>query len=249
MSTQCIGSHIVHLIKTDSTNEYVTQLLKSNRPEEGTVFITDHQTHGRGMDTHSWESEPGKNLTFSILLYPHYLPVARQFMLNQVIAVGLSEFVRNKVNEHVTIKWPNDIYIGNKKVCGTLIQSSIISQSFDFVVIGIGLNVNQLHFTSPAPNPVSLQNVTGIEYNLYELLEELCIILDRWYEQLRSGNSRTIRENYLSALYRLNEWYKYSIRENECDARITGISQYGQLILQGTEEKQYVCDIKEVIYL
>jgi BirA family transcriptional regulator, biotin operon repressor / biotin---[acetyl-CoA-carboxylase] ligase len=247
---QIIGSNIVHLSETGSTNEYIIQLLQRSRPDHGTVFITDNQTQGRGMDNNTWESEPGKNLTFSILLYPTFLPVDKQFSLNQAIALGISEFVKSKiVHENVTIKWPNDIYIHNKKVCGTLIQSSIMGQSFDHVVVGIGLNVNQSVFRSTAPNPVSLLNATQQEYDLEALLPELCINLDFRYQQLQSGEPGLIHSEYLSRLYRFNQWNNYSIKGAQFEARITGISEYGQLLLEGKEGKKWVCDVKEVSYL
>jgi len=250
MLQQIIGSSVIHLDETNSTNQFTIQFLKENRPAEGTVFIADNQTQGRGMDTNAWESEPGKNLTFSILLYPDFLPVERQFSLNQAIALGLSEFVRKKVIPGtVTVKWPNDIYINDKKVCGTLIQNSIIGQAFDYVVVGIGLNVNQVHFKNLVPNPVSLQNTTGLLYDLRKLLTELCTLLDIRYQQLKSGGSGSINTHYLSNLYRYNQWYRYSINGSEHEARITGISEYGQLLLENREGRCWVCDVKDVKYL
>jgi BirA family transcriptional regulator, biotin operon repressor / biotin---[acetyl-CoA-carboxylase] ligase len=250
MSNQIIGSQVIHLSETGSTNKYSMQLLKGGRPPEGTIVITDSQTQGRGMDTNTWESEPRKNLTFSIVLYPGFLPVEKQFSLNQAISLGLTDFVSKMVPaEKVTIKWPNDIYINDKKVCGTLIQNSVLGQKFDYVIAGIGLNINQVHFKSLAPNPVSMKNITGLEYNLDTLLNELCRILDNHYRQLKSGDSETIQKQYLSNLYRFNEWQQYSILGTECKARITGIGEYGQLLLQDSKENRYTCDLKEVVYL
>jgi BirA family transcriptional regulator, biotin operon repressor / biotin---[acetyl-CoA-carboxylase] ligase len=247
---QIIGSNIVYLSETGSTNEYLFQLLRETRPGNGSVFITDNQTRGRGTDTNTWESEPGKNLTFSIILYPKFLPVERQFLLNQAIALGISEFVKENVaHERVTIKWPNDIYIEDKKVCGTLIQSSIMGQSFDFVVVGIGLNVNQSVFRSSAPNPVSLLNITRIENDLGILLTQLCKKLDHWYQLVLDGEQTLVKTNYLSTMYRLNEWHRYMIKGANYESRITGISEYGQLILEGRQGKEWVCDVKEVTYL
>jgi BirA family transcriptional regulator, biotin operon repressor / biotin---[acetyl-CoA-carboxylase] ligase len=250
MAEQIIGTRIVHLGETASTNSHVTGILKENRPVEGTVFIADYQTRGRGMDSNSWESEKGKNLTFSILLYPTFLLVEHQFRLNQVLSLGISDFVGEKVKDgKVTIKWPNDIYINDKKVCGTLIQNSVLGYSFDYAVAGIGLNVNQEVFRSPAPNPISLRNVTSMEYDLEETLSALCSAIDKRYAQLISIDPAALTEEYLERLYRYNQWQRFLIKGSEEEARIAGISAFGQLLLVNAGGKEWTCDVKEVRYL
>jgi BirA family biotin operon repressor/biotin-[acetyl-CoA-carboxylase] ligase len=249
MSRQIIGSQILRLTETSSTNEYAVQLIRNKRPAEGIVIRSENQTHGRGMDTNTWESEEGKNLTFSFIIYPRFLAVEKQFILNQAIALALIKFVSQKVPSHrVTVKWPNDIYINEKKVCGILIQNSILGHSIDSVIAGIGLNVNQNLFKSAAPNPISLSMISGINYSLDELLEELCQLLDQRYHQLMSGETDKLNEEYLQNLFRINEWHKFAIRGIECDAKITGISSYGQLMLVDNKSNEFVCDVKEVKY-
>jgi len=246
---QIIGSHHIHLTKTSSTNEYALHLLGNDRPAEGIVIRSDSQSRGRGMDTNTWESEEGKNLTFSFVLYPRFLAAEKQFLLNQAIALAIVELVSLKVPSHkVTVKWPNDIYINEKKVCGILIQNSILGHSFDYVIAGIGLNVNQSSFKSSAPNPVSLSMISGINYSLDELLPEACQLLDKRYHQLMSGETGRLNDEYLAKLYRRDEWHKFAIRGTDCEAKITGISSFGQLILIDDVNTEHVCDIKEVKY-
>jgi len=250
MFSPIIGSKILQLSETESTNSYAVQLLTVNRPVEGSIIDTSCQTRGQGTDTNTWESEVGKNLTFSIILYPDFLRPDHQFTLNQAVALGLTDFVKQKINKHeIRVKWPNDIYTGDKKVCGILIQNSIQGNTFDYSVVGIGLNVNQTVFNSPAPNPVSLSMLSGHDYNLTELLSELCISLDFRYHQLKSGLYDVLNHDYLGSLYRINEWHNYIISGYEYKARITGITVYGQLILERETGRQWICDLKEVKFI
>ncbi|NVO19997.1 MAG: biotin--[acetyl-CoA-carboxylase] ligase [Bacteroidetes bacterium] len=249
MFKQIIGSHVIRLPETASTNLHALRELNSHRPAEGSVYITDNQTQGRGLETNSWESEPGKNLTFSFILYPSFLPVDKQFRLNQCIALGISDFVKQMITDRITVKWPNDIYYRDKKICGTLIQNSVIGSSFDYSVIGIGMNVNQAEFLSEAPNPVSMMNVLGIEQSLENLSLQLFQSLDRRYWQLMNGEFEKLSADYLNNLYRMGEIGKYMIHGIEEEARITGVSNYGHLLLKNVNGKSWSCDLKEVKYL
>lgn len=240
---------IIRLPETESTNTYALQLLSLQRPENGCVIITDHQTKGKGQDTNSWESEKGKNLTFSIILYPDFT-ADQQFIFNKAISIGIYDFLKAELPEHIiTIKWPNDIYIGDKKACGILIQNSIIGNKLDYVVVGIGLNVNQTNFRSNAPNPVSLQMITGIKYDPDIVLEKLLNCIFSRYSQVNPKNKQIIENEYHKALYRLLEWHEYLINNNNVIAMITGTNDYGQLLLETKSGEVLVCDLKEVKFI
>jgi len=241
---------ILSLIETDSTNACAFRLLKDSKPVEGTVIIAENQTQGRGMETNRWESAAGENLTFSMILYPGFLPVEKQFQLTQVISLGISDLVMEKSGAMaVTIKWPNDIYIDDNKVCGILIQNSIQGNHFEYVIAGIGLNVNQAMFPPSIPNPVSLKMATGQHFDLHEILQKLLQKLSSRYDQLRKGDAEGLRLEYLHRLYRNNAHHDYEIKGNRVKARITGISDFGQLMLMDVTGKEYICDLKEVKYL
>jgi BirA family biotin operon repressor/biotin-[acetyl-CoA-carboxylase] ligase len=245
-----IGSSVIRLDKTTSTNAHIIDLLKSSRPDEGLVVTADNQLAGRGQENNTWESEPGKNLTISVLLFPRFLPPDRQILLSMAIALGVYDLVYYKVNSQpVKIKWPNDIYIGDRKVCGLLIQNSVIGNIFEYSVAGIGLNVNQEKFLSDALNPVSIKMVTGREYSLNETLDQLCKWLDSRYSQLRMGDRKGITEEYLSLMYRLNEWRIYEIRGSAAEAKIVGVNNYGHLQLEERNGNRSECDAKEVKFL
>jgi BirA family biotin operon repressor/biotin-[acetyl-CoA-carboxylase] ligase len=245
-----IGSNIIQLETTDSTNTYAFSMLKDERPPDGTVILTYNQTNGKGMDQNKWESEPGKNLTLSIVIYPEFLAPAKQFNLNQAISLGILDFVKSKVSGHVTsIKWPNDIYIGDRKVCGILIQHSILGNGISNSVIGIGLNVNQEVFISDAPNPVSLKMITGNQFELEHCLKELLLMIDIRYSSLEEGKHAELRQEYLSNLYRINQWHAYKVNDIIVRAMISGITEYGQLVIEDESGMECVCDVKEICYI
>ena len=239
----------IHLPETGSTNSYAIELLTKERPAEGCVVVTSHQTRGKGTDTNTWESEKDKNLTFSVILYPAFA-ADQQFVLNKAISLGIYNFLKTELPQSpVSIKWPNDIYIGDKKVCGILIQNSIIGYRFDYVVAGIGLNVNQEVFKSDAPNPVSLRMITQKDYNLDEVLRILLSSIFEKYSLVQQNKGRLIENEYYQAMYRLMEWHPYKINNVQITARITGTSSYGQLMLQTQALQEITCDLKDVKFV
>lgn len=240
---------IIHLPETGSTNNYAVELLTKERPSEGFVVVASHQTKGKGTDTNSWESEINKNLTFSVILYPDFA-ADQQFILNKAISLGIYNFLKTELPQSpVSIKWPNDIYIGDKKVCGILIQNSIIGFKFEYVVVGIGLNVNQEIFISDAPNPVSLKMITKKDYDLDEVLDKLLNSIFQKYSLVQQNQGRLIENEYYQAMYRLMEWQQYKINNVPVTARITGTSPYGQLLLQTQTLQELTCDLKEVKFV
>jgi BirA family biotin operon repressor/biotin-[acetyl-CoA-carboxylase] ligase len=223
-------------------------LLSQQRPPEGYVVITDNQTQGKGLETNSWESEVGKNLTFSIILYPDFA-AEQQFTLNKAISLGIYDFLQNKIGKvNVSVKWPNDIYIDDKKVCGILIQNSLIGNRFDYTIVGIGLNVNQSIFLSDAPNPVSMKMITGIDYNIEELLEKLLKAILLRYSQVKTLPKK-IGQDYQNALYRFMEWHYFEVKKNRIFGRIRGTNEYGQLLIETENKPVLICDLKEIKFL
>ena len=244
-----IGGNKIRLEQTDSTNMYLLRLMETERPEEGTVISAGYQTAGRGAESNAWESEAGKNLTFSFVLYPDFLAAEAQFTLNKFISLGITDYLRNIVDKPVSIKWPNDIYIGNKKIAGILIQNGIQGNRFQFAVIGIGLNVNQDVFAGDAPNPVSIRMITGRSHDLDLVLDVLCGTIDKRYRQLINGEIPAIDRDYLGLLYRYGEKALYEINGKKVEARITGVSKYGRLQLEVPSQRIIECDMKEVVFI
>jgi BirA family biotin operon repressor/biotin-[acetyl-CoA-carboxylase] ligase len=230
-----------------STNNYAaTQLLTKSLPE-GFVFVADSQVGGRGQASTVWESEPNKNLTFSILLYPEFLEIRRQFELSKAVSLGVADFLREKT-DHVTIKWPNDIYIGKGKVAGILIENSIRIDKISSCIVGIGLNINQRLFASNAPNPVSLSQITGKVYDLKELLDHLCLKIDARYRQLRNRDFRQIDEEYTEVLFQRCCWSSYSDENDVFEGKILGVDNIGRLMIETRAGKINKYHFKEVIF-
>ena len=252
MNQQVIGSHIIEIEQTTSTNTDTANLLRSKKPADGTVIIAYKQTAGRGQDQNQWESEPFLNLTFSILLYPLFLNPGDQFQLSKTISLGIIDYLKTILPDYhdsIKIKWPNDIYVQDKKICGILIQNSITGNYLSDSIVGIGLNVNQTVFKSDAPNPVSISNLTHTEINLKECLSNLCKSLDHRYDQLVNIGYQQIEQDYLDSLYRFGQWGKYKVNNNIVIAKIKGVSEFGQLLLQDKDRNDHICNIKEVAYL
>ena len=243
-----IGIETVRLKEVDSTNRFIMDWLTREKPEEGTLVITDYQTAGKGMDGARWESESGQNLTFSFVLYPTFLAPEAQFYLNKTISLGLADLLAELLPERddVRIKWPNDIYIGDHKVAGTLIQNGIKGSVFDYAVIGIGLNVNQVSFLGDATNPVSLRIATGRNFDLEEVLLKTLAKIENRYESLKREYKQCIDEDYLKLLFRMRQIAGYNYKGNSIKAKITGVNRYGQLILEIPGEKIIECDLKEI---
>ena len=244
-----LKARIIRLSKAKSTNSYAIEILSKDHPEEGSVFITDNQTQGKGTDTNTWESEKGKNLTFSLILYPT-LEADQQALLNKALSLGIYDFLTTVLpNRKISIKWPNDLYIEDSKVCGILVQNSVIGNKLEYVVAGIGLNVNQMLFTSDAPNPISLKMVTGIEYRLNKILHELLHSIFERYIFTAPGSIRRIETDYQKALYRMMEWHEYLVKGIKVFSRITGTNAYGQLLLENEAGDILICGLKEVTFL
>ncbi len=218
------------LNEVDSTNNYAKQLLLS-KADEATVVLAQFQNAGKGQQGNRWESESGKNMLASIILYPYFLPAEKQFLISKVVSLALVDFLKTKV-EQVAIKWPNDIYIGNKKIAGILIENTISGSNLQSVIVGIGLNLNQENFVSEAPNPLSLKQITGLNYDAEIVAAEVLQSILNWYEKLKIGDFEAINSAYISTLFRMNKWAKYKKDENLFEARIVEIGEFGQLQLE-----------------
>ena len=243
-----IGSTIIHLDTIDSTNNYAAKELLTKSLKEGTLFVAACQQMGRGQGGSSWESGHGLNLTFSIVLYPQQIAVARQFYLSMAISLGVADFLSGYLSG-VSVKWPNDIYVNNKKIAGILIETAISGGKFSRAIIGIGLNVNQEQFDSDAPNPVSMKNVTSIAYDLHFLLPELCGALDKRYVQLLHGGYDAMIEDYHKQLYRRGVWAKYNAAGEEFEGMITAVHPDGQLQIETRNGQERGFYFKEVAFI
>ena len=222
---------IIYLNEVLSTNVELKRLSSIEDLDEGLTISAYSQTAGKGQSGSPWESEPGKNLTFSTILYPDFLPVKKSFLLSQVISLSIKD-VLDGIIPDVTIKWPNDIYFRDKKISGILIENEIEGSVLKSSVIGVGLNVNQEHFISEAPNPVSLKQITGKDTDLDELLKKILIYLDIRYSQLKNKREESIISDYTLSLYRKNGYHTYVDADGSFEGIIENVAEDGLLTLR-----------------
>ena len=239
---------VIEIAETSSTNDYIRQLNANEPLAEGTTVSAGFQLSGRGQVGNSWESEAEKNLLFSTLLFPTGIKITEQFILSQLVAVSLQEALENYIAP-VTIKWPNDIYYGDKKLAGILIENDLCAAEMSLSIIGIGVNVNQSRFYSDAPNPVSLLQLLGVEIDRQILLTDYLRQLSANYSQLKNGGADELRKRYYAALFRREGFFPFRDNAGLFSARIEEVdtSGYLHLVTEGGERRKYF--FKEVSFV
>ncbi len=238
---------LIELDTVDSTNNF----LKHYRPlrqREMTVVTAEFQYSGRGQTGNSWESEYGKNLLFSIRIHPRNVPPAGQFILSQAIAVAVRRALEDYVAP-VQVKWPNDIYYGDCKLGGILIENDLMGRHIENCVIGIGLNINQETFVSDAPNPVSLRQITGRDIERRFVLERVIGHFKRLLDRLDEAGAKALREDYHRSLYRKDEWHMYSDENGDFRGRLEEVSPDGHLLLRDEQDRLRTYAFKEVKFI
>lgn len=241
---------IIHLDETTSTNDHLSALLKYDFLAEGSIVWADWQSSGKGQVENTWESERGKNLTFSLVFYPNFLAIEEQFILSKITSLALVQTLQELQIADVSIKWPNDIYVGKKKIAGILIENTLSNSQLKNTVIGIGLNVNQEHFHSNAPNPLSLTQITGLNYHLEDILKKIASNLYALYVRLLKGEESFISQEYFNALFRRSGSHLYEAEEIRFEAKIHSVLLNGSLMLENirTGELRSFC-FKEVKFI
>jgi birA, biotin-[acetyl-CoA-carboxylase] ligase region len=240
--------NIIWIPITPSTNSLLKEMTTKETLPEGTCLVTDNQTSGRGQTNNSWESEVGKNLCFSIVFYPSFLPIQSYFLLSKAVALGVYDALSIHIKE-LTLKWPNDIYYQEKKLGGVLFENNITESKISQSIVGIGINVNQEFFLSDAPNPISLKQLTGKNYFLDELLRNILSSILFRYEELKKGKGEQIETNYFQALYRREAYHFYQDKQGIFSAKIEKVDNSGFLYLITKEGEKRKYAFKEVIAL
>ena len=220
---------IIRLKDVDSTNRFLKDL-DSYDEAALTIAVADYQTAGRGQGTHTWESEEGKNLLFSMLTCPVWVPVRQQFLLSEIGALAIKEAL-DTYADGFTLKWPNDVYWNDKKISGTLIETSIDSKGIKRCIFGIGINVNQMEFKSDAPNPVSLAQILGHEVDREEVLQKMIEAFCRYYELLRRVDYMDVSGIYHLSLYRRKGYHWYEDKDGKFEGAFVEVEDDGHLIL------------------
>lgn len=245
--TLFVGKNIVYLPTCHSTNDIASEKIQNGDAIDGTIVITDHQTSGRGQRGNHWEATEGQNITLSLIIKPAFLRPAEQFYLNMAISVALRNFFYHIGLADVSIKWPNDIYVNDKKIAGVLIESTISGNNLNHSVIGIGLNINQVLFTNQRATSLSLEKQAA-KMELEPLVEELCSFLEFSYLDLKAGKREEMKTNYQQYLFRFGVPSRFRDAGGDFSGVIAGTDEHGKLIIiSELIKKSY--DIKEIEYL
>jgi len=227
-NTLFLGKEVVYLPSCHSTNDIASDLLARNRPE-GTVVITDRQTAGRGQRGNQWNAVPGENLTFSIVFRPKFLAISEAFGLNLFVSLALRDWAASYVAPQAEVKWPNDLYVGGKKMGGVLIENTLKGKQLQGSVIGIGVNINQMVFEGL--RATSLRLLTGEVLELRSSLEKLLLCLERRYLQLKRQNWSGLWAEYHEFLLGRGQVREFTTEAGVFSGKILGVNKQGYLEL------------------
>ena len=243
---------IKHVNVTGSTNRDLAELQQIAEVEghplpEFFTVAADFQEAGRGQGSNHWFSDPGENMLCSILFRPA-VPAARQFLFNQYFSLTVRKFLLRYVPE-VKVKWPNDIYVGDRKIAGILIEHSVVGDRISRTIAGIGLNINQKEFPSPLPNPTSVFLETGVRHDVGALTAEFVALCAAEYGRLGEENAAELQTEYRTCLYHIGEYRPYAIGSERILARIEGVDAFGRLLLSEKGGRKWCCGMKEIVFL
>ena len=232
--THPLGSPFIELQSIDSTNNYALSRIRERMAEHGTAFFAHEQTAGKGQMGRQWISQKGTAIALTVVLRPGPLPLSRQFQLSACIAVAVMKFLTRHAGNDIRIKWPNDLYWQDKKLGGILIENIVssgpASVGWDWAAVGIGLNINQTSFPPGLPNPVSLKQITGTDFDTVQLAKELCVDLDGWFSKLREERFDEIYKLYNECIYKLGSIVRLKKNNAVFQTKIEGVSETGELV-------------------
>jgi len=246
-NTIFLGKDVHFLPECHSTNDTALKLVREKKAQEGTIVICENQTQGKGQRGNSWMAEPGKNLTFSLVLRPDFLDISEQFYLNMTVSNSIRKLLQEYI-PNLKVKWPNDLVIpGIGKIGGILIENTFSGEGWENSVVGIGLNVNQLNFNTPGA--ISLSKLTGNQFDLEELFRLLVTQLEQGYILLKKGKWNEIKAEYLHNLFLKDSLSKFSSDGKEFFGIITGVSHEGKLEISLENGDQVFFGLKELSFI
>lgn len=241
-------TNIIRLKSVTSTNDFLINQASSENLPDLTFLIAENQTNGRGFATNYWESTPGLNITTSGLFKPSGLNTANLYIFNMCISLAVSDTIKRFLpeNSNIAIKWPNDIYVNDKKIAGILIECFFTDNKLDYIIAGIGLNVNQISFDSDAPNPISLQQINGQQINLEVCFSTLLECLQERYAQLKQQAFDSIISSYHTILYKRNEIAQFKANDIVFTGIIKRVEIDGKLVIEDEQKNELFFNFKEI---
>ncbi|WP_316735650.1 biotin--[acetyl-CoA-carboxylase] ligase [Pedobacter aquatilis] len=249
-STLFVGQNIIKLKEVDSTNNYLKNLASNSEPlTEGTVIMADHQFAGRGQQNTIWQTEPCKNISASVFLKPAFLPIQKQFYLNIVVSVAISEALSFFLRHEVNVKWPNDIYYKGKKLGGILIENSLSGSILKSSVIGFGLNINQERFLPELNDKAtSVFQILHKNVDLQLVMEKIFVYMEKYYLNLKAEKYSFLQNAYLKQLLNFETVAKYKQNGQVFEGIIKGVRENGILAME-IDGEIHEFNFKEIEYI
>lgn len=245
-NTIFLGKDVLFLPECHSTNDKAIELIRSGKAKEGSIIICENQIRGKGQRGNTWESQAGQNLTYSLVLSPDFMDISEQFHLNMMISNCIRRLFQDYLPD-IKVKWPNDLVVpGRGKIGGVLIENIVNSTSWEYAVVGIGLNINQRYFETT--NATSLSLLTAGQFDLEELFRLLITSIEQGYISLKKGRAEQIKYDYLHHLFLKDQWAIFMEKSDEIEGKIVGVSKAGklQMILRDGSERFF--DLKEIAF-
>jgi BirA family biotin operon repressor/biotin-[acetyl-CoA-carboxylase] ligase len=233
-----IGHPYIILPTIDSTNNYAMRQIQAGLATHGATWFALEQTAGKGQRGKSWLTTPNLNIMLSSVIIPGLLPT-RQFWLSATVALACYDFYKKYAGDETAVKWPNDVYWRDRKAGGILIENVFRGTDWLYAVVGIGINVNQVVFDPALPNPVSLKQITGKDFDAAEMGRELCLALENRYQQLKAGGIATIMQEYQQVLYKIHQLVTLKKGAVLFETTITGVSDAGRLLTKDVMEREF----------
>lgn len=244
--TLFLGKKVCYLPQCHSTNDHAHHILSRERPLEGLVILTENQTKGKGQRGNTWESAPGKNLTFSVILRPSFIKIPDQFGLHLICSLAIHDALSTILGSKLTVKWPNDIYYDDNKLGGILIENSLRGSCIEYAIIGIGINVNQLIFKTPYAT--SLAEIGMMEYDITEIAERILVNMEKRYLLLKNGHMASLFTEYHTRLYKFEQNQLFSENGRIFSGKIVGVAKSGKIRIE-SGGKLLTFDFKEVEFV
>lgn len=241
---------ILNVEEISSTNAHLFSLLNAENALNISIVTAEFQTAGKGQQGNSWHSARGENLLFSHVVFPQQLAAVEQFVISQIVALALCKTLQSFGIESC-IKWANDIYVGNKKIAGVLIENQLSGNLVKTCIVGIGLNVNQMEFPHGLPNPISMAQCVQKNFDRNEVLELYLQNFESAFSDFENQNisRNAIANDYKRNLFRFQIPARFSDSAGEFEGVITDVKNDGKLVVQGTNGRNQEYHFKEIAFL
>lgn len=234
-----IGEPLIILPSVDSTNNHAMREYRAGRGQVGTAYFAIYQTQGKGQREKSWQSNEGENIMLSLILESQQVSTLNTFPFSCAIALACTDFFSIYAGAETKIKWPNDLFWRDRKAGGILIETAVSGHTIQAFIVGIGININQAQFPGLSNKVVSLKQITGKSFDPIDLTKQMCICIEKRMDELQAGEKEKQLQEYNARLWGKNTEHLFKKNEESFHAMVTGVTEYGELVLQNDTEKKY----------